>query len=378
MDELGKSFPAAEGMIDAEQGSKKSHVNEFCLNCGTPLQDQFCHHCGQKDIPSRQTMRELIENFIGSFYSFESKFFRTVRYLLFKPGFLPKEYTAGKRESYYHPARAYVFISFVFFLLFFSLPDGDDEGNKPMTKTDQAEFNRGMDEMRKGLYKAGLDSTVVDSIYAASIRDSVEIDLVYKPGEEKPEIKKKNKNNINLTDIEYSSFEAYDSAQKILPENERDGWIVRLFNKRAIELNQKYKDDNSGKKFSEDFSKAFSSQFSTVLFYLLPVFALLFKLLYVRRDFYYSEHLVFAIFYYNFFYLAASVYMLMSFVPWLGGFINFAIVLWMIAYLPVAMKRMYNQSWRKTIFKFAVFSFLFIICLSLGMGISAMTILFNL
>lgn len=378
MDELGKSFPAAEGIIDAEQGSRRNHVNEFCLNCGTPLQDLYCSHCGQKDIPRRQTMRELIENFIGSFYSFESKFFRTVRYLLFKPGFLPKEYTAGKRESYYHPARAYVFISFVFFLLFFSLPDGDDEDNKPMTKTDQVEFNRGMDEMRKGLYQAGLDSAVVDSIYAASVRDSVDIDVHYKPGEEKPEIRKKNKNSINLTDIEYKSFEAYDSAQKRLPENERDGWIVRLFNKRAIELNQKYKDDNSGKKFSEDFSAAFSSQFSTVLFYLLPVFALLFKLLYVRSDFYYSEHLVFAIFYYNFFYLAASVYMLMSFVPWLGGLVNFVIVLWMIAYLPVAMKRMYNQSWRKTIFKFTLFSFLFIICLSLGMGISAMTILFNL
>lgn len=379
MDELGKSFPAAEGMIDAEQGTKKNHVNEFCLNCGTRLQDLYCQHCGQKDLPSRQTMRELIENFIGSFYSFESKFFRTVRYLLFKPGFLPKEYTAGKRESYYHPARAYVFISFVFFLLFFSLPDGDEEDNKPMTKTDSVEFNRGMDEMRKGLYLAGLDSAVVDSIYTASIRDSVEIDVVYKPGEEKSEIKKKkNKNSIYLADIEYTSFEAYDSAQKILPESERDGWIVRQFNKRGIELNQKYKDDNSGKKFSEDFSNAFSSQFSTVLFYLLPVFALLFKLLYVRRDFYYSEHLVFAIFYYNFFYLAASVYMLMTFVPWLGNLINYAIVVWMIAYLPVAMKRMYNQSWRKTIFKFALFSFMFIICLSLGMGISAMTILFNL
>lgn len=378
MEDLGKSFPAAEGLVDAEEGSQKKQSNEFCLNCGTKLLDTFCHHCGQKDIPRRRTLGELIENFIGSFYSFESKFFRTVKFLLLKPGFLPVEYTAGKRESYYHPARAYVFISFVFFLLFFSLPDGDEEDNKPVAKTDQEEFNRGMDEMRKGLYSAGLDSAVVDSIYAASVKDSVEIDLVYKPGEEKPEIKKKNKNNFNFSDIEYTSFEAYDSAQKILPENERHGWFVRLFYKRAIELNEKYKDDNSGKKFSEDFQKAFSGQFSTVLFYLLPVFALLFKLLYVRRDFYYSEHLVFAIFYYNFFYLAASVYMLMSFVPWLGGIINFVIVLWMIAYLPVAMKRMYNQSWRKTIFKFVLFSFLFMICLSLGMGISAMTILFNL
>ncbi len=378
MEDLGKSFPAAEAIVDAEQGSKAKPVNEFCLNCGTKLEDLYCHHCGQKDIPRRRTLGELIENFIGSFYSFESKFFRTVKFLLIKPGFLPVEYTAGKRESYYHPARAYVFISFVFFLLFFSLPDEDEEEDKPMTKKDQAEFNRGMEEMRKGLYTAGLDSAVVDSIYAASLTDSTEVDLIYTPGKEEPIVKKQNQNNINLTDIEYKSFEEYDSVQSTLPESERDGWFIRMFYRRAIELNGKYRDDNSGKRFSEDFSEAFSSQFSTVLFYLLPVFALLFKLLYVRRDFYYSEHLVFAIFYYNFFYLAASIYLLMSFVPWIGGIINFAIVTWMIAYLPIAMKRMYNQSWRKTIVKFILFSFLFMFCLSVGMAISAMTILFNL
>lgn len=377
MEDLGKSFPAAEGLVDAEEGQKPKHVNEFCLNCDTKLQDLYCHHCGQKDIPRRRTLGELIENFIGSFYSFESKFFRTVKFLLLKPGFLPVEYTAGKRESYYHPARAYVFISFVFFLLFFSLPD-DDEEDKPMTKKDEAEFNRGMDEMRKGLYQAGLDSAVVDSIYRASVVDSTEVDLVYVPGKEKPIVKKKNKNSFNLSDIDYKTFAEYDSAQSALPENERDGWFIRMVNRRAIELNEKYKDDNSGKKFSEDFSEAFSSQFSTVLFYLLPVFALLFKLLYVRRDYFYAEHLVFAIFYYNFFYLAASVYMLIALIPIMGSIINFFLALWMIAYLPIAMKRMYKQSWRKTIFKFTLFAFLFMICLSLGMGVSAMIIMFNL
>jgi len=263
--------------------------------------------------------------------------------------------------------------------LFFSLPDKDEEENKPMAKKDQAEFNRGMDEMRKGLYKSGLDSAMVDSIYKASVRDSTDVDLVYSLGDKKPTVKKKqNPNSINFADIEYKTFAAYDSAQNALPEAERDGWFVRMFSRRAIELTELYKDDDSGKRFSEDFMKAFSSQFSPVLFYLLPVFALLFKLLYVRRDFYYSEHLVFAIFYYNFFYLAASVYMLISFVPWVGGILNFVIVLWMIAYLPIAMKRMYNQSWRKTIVKFILFGFIFMFCLAIGMGISAMTILFNL
>jgi ABC-type multidrug transport system fused ATPase/permease subunit len=379
MEDLGKSLPAAEGIVEAEAGTQPKQTNEFCLNCGTKLVDLFCHHCGQKDIPRRRTMGELIENFIGSFYSFESKFFRTVRFILLKPGFLPLEYTSGKRESYYHPARAYVFISFVFFLLFFSLPDGDEENNQPISKANTEAFNKGMEQMRKGLYQAGLDSTVVDSIYQASVHDSTEVDLVYSLGSEKPTIKKKrNPNSINFSDIEYKTFEEYDSVQNTLAEEERDGWFTRMFSRRAIELKKRYKDDDAGKRFSEDFGAAFSSQFSTVLFYLLPVFALLFKLLYVRRDFYYSEHLVFAIFYYNFFYLAASVYLLVSFIPYIGNIINFFIGMWMVVYLPMAMKKMYNQSWRKTIFKFVLFSFTFMLCLGIGTGISAMIILFNL
>ena len=152
MDDLGKSLPMAEGMIDAEQGEGRKQNNDFCLNCNTQLLDVYCHHCGQKDLPKRQTLRELIENFVGSFYSFESKFFRTVKFLLFKPGFLPVEYTAGKRESYYHPARTYAFISFVFFLLLFSLPEDEGKTLVEVSSTqDDEEFAEGMKQMKEQL-----------------------------------------------------------------------------------------------------------------------------------------------------------------------------------------------------------------------------------
>jgi hypothetical protein len=114
------------------------------------------------------------------------------------------------------------------------------------------------------------------------------------------------------------------------------------------------------------------------LFYLLPIFALMLKLLYVRRDFYYSEHLVFAIYYYNFFYLAATIFLLFDLIPVVGGLLNKILVLWMIAYLPIGMKRMYEQSWRKTIFKFGLFSFAFMILLVLGITGSMLFILMNL
>lgn len=371
MDELDKSLSAAEGMVSAEDSIKAKQHNEVCLNCGTKLNDVFCQHCGQKDLPKRQTMRELIENFIGSFYSFESKFFKTFRYLLFKPGFLPEEYTQGKRESYYHPARAYVFISFVFFLLFFSLAD-DDKENTPMTEQQEQELSKSLKK---------LDSLKVDSIVNKWVPESAKLtglgDSIKKEIEKEKKGKRKLKNSFSITTTKYKTVAQYDSAQQLLPAEKRDGWWMRKISARTIELNQKYQGDAGMQKFGDDFMGAFKSNFSTVLFYLLPIFALLFKLLYIRRDYYYSEHLVFSIYYYNFFYLAGSIYLLVSLIPGMG-WLGTIIILWILAYLYLAMKRMYKQSWRKTFAKYFIFVFLFMIAVSIAISVSAFMILMSI
>lgn len=129
--------------------------------------------------------------------------------------------------------------------------------------------------------------------------------------------------------------------------------------------------------FGNEFVQAFLDNFSKALFFLLPVFALLLKLLYVRKDYFYSEHLVFSIYYYNFFYLAASLLMLINqyehiaLMDWLGNGIS----LWIFIYLLFAMKRMYNQSWKKTSIKFFLFAFLFLVCLTMGVIVSALFLL---
>lgn len=362
MEDLGKSFPAAEGMIDAEQSVNPQQPNEFCLNCGVKLLDKFCHHCGQKDIPKRQTLSELWINFISSFWSYEGKFFLTTRYLITKPGFLAKEYNAGKRESYYHPARMYVFISFVFFLLLFSLPDTDEESSEPMTKEDLAELNQELKE-------ADLDSLTSDSVGLVDEPDVDSTVLVF--GEKKPKGRKE-RNNFSFSGPGYKSVAEYDSAQNALPEEKRDGWFSQKLNRRTAELNDRYKDKSES--FGEDFSQAFLDNFSKVLFYLLPIFALLLKLFYIRRDFFYSEHLVFSIYYYNFFYLAASIMLLLNQVSWLTWF-STLIGFWIFFYLLFAMKRMYEQSWKKTIVKFILFSFSFMFFLGVGLTISALAVL---
>ncbi|HWA32795.1 MAG TPA: DUF3667 domain-containing protein [Cyclobacteriaceae bacterium] len=394
MDELGKSIPAAEAFVDAESGRKGKIINENCLNCGTKLIDTFCHHCGQKDLPRRQTLSELWVNFIASFWSYEGKFFQTTKYLITKPGYLAVEYNNGKRESYFHPARMYVFISFVFFLLYFSLPDPENKdtgivkGKKKNDTTGAAAnekksiapmFEVGEDEDEDDFDESKLDSIINNSIPKddvdnpiPAIQDSIK--------SQAQKLKKKNKGgekwNFGLEKAEYATVEAYDSAENAKPEAKKDGWFKRLLVIRAIELNNKYKDDDS-KSFAKDFGNAFKDNFSKVLFWLLPFFALVLKLLYVRRGFYYSEHLVFSIYYYNFFYLAGSVQMLLNQVSWLGwlaGLLSF----WIYFYLLFGMKRMYMQGWGKTILKFFIFSFLFSILALIGLSVTALVVLMTI
>lgn len=326
-----------EGMIDAEQGAATNlDESRVCLNCGTSLTGPYCSSCGQKAIPKRQTLGELITNFIGSFYSFESKFFQTLRYLLFKPGFLPLEYTQGKRERYYHPARAYVFISFIFFLIFFSFPDPEEK--------EVVNFNSD----GKELSKAQRDSLMDETNWNFA---------------------------MDSTTTQYQTVAQYDSAQNTLSEAKRDGWFKKRIRQKELALKSRYK-GRSGE-FSKDFQKSFLENFSKVFFFLLPIFALVLKLLYVRRDFYYSEHLVFSIYYYNFAYLAGSLYLLADQVDALD-WVSSLIMLWIFVYLFWGMKKMYKQGWGKTLAKYTLFVLLFSVCMGLGMLINVVATFWSL
>lgn len=285
--------------------------SEYCLNCGTKLVGEYCHHCGQKDIPRRQVLRDLLSNFLEAFTNFDGKFLRTTKYLFLKPGFLSIEYNKGKRESYFHPVRMYTFASFLFFLLYVTLPDSNNDA-----------------------VDAGL-----------SQQDEVQLDSIKRRGVQ-----------FSLSEAEYKSVREYDSIQNTLPSEKRDGWWQRTKTRRGIDLTEKYKDDKRG--MDDNLAKFFTDNFSTALFFLMPFFALVLKLLYVRRDYFYSEHLVFTIYYYNFFYLAGALMMIFNLIPYVE-MVSVFIGFWIFFYLLFGMKRMYGQGWGKTILKFSIFNFLF-------------------
>jgi hypothetical protein len=294
---------------------------KHCLNCGTILTGKYCSSCGQRDIPKRQTLGELLINFLGSFTSFESKFFTTFYYLLLKPGHLAREYNEGKRERYYHPARAYVFTSFIFFLVIFWGEDSDTN----------ASFTIDRD---------GVKTPIVWD--QDSINNAIKFDTL----------------------LEYSSRREYDSLQSLLPEEDRDGFLRRFIQYRSIDINLKYK--GRGNELVKDLWNTFTNNFPKVFFLLLPIFALILKLLFIRHDYFYSEHLVFTTVYYNFFFVSASIAMLLTNVFWLV-WLGVIFYLWIPVHFILAMKKMYGQSWSKTLLKGFIFSIILMACIMVGL-----------
>ena len=61
------------------------------------------------------TLREFVREAAGRYVALDGRFWRTVFALLARPGFLTREYLAGRRRRYIRPARLYLFATLIFF-----------------------------------------------------------------------------------------------------------------------------------------------------------------------------------------------------------------------------------------------------------------------
>jgi len=105
----------------------------------------------------------------------------------------------------------------------------------------------------------------------------------------------------------------------------------------------------------DDFVRAAGAAVPRVFFLFLPIFAGLLKLFY-RRQGYYLDHFVFSLYYHAFVFVLFSLLFLVSRTdPWLPGFVRAVVgtgfLVWLVAYLPVALRRVYGGSNLRTAFK---------------------------
>ncbi|HLK28998.1 MAG TPA: DUF3667 domain-containing protein [Puia sp.] len=401
-----------------------SHLEErkekICLNCKANLIGRYCHVCGQENLEPKETVWHLVNHFFQDVTHFDGKFFSTVKYLLTKPGFLSLEYMNGRRASYLNPIRMYVFTSAIFFLILFSTPgtenfmklnenpeqakekaEGVKDWQRQITKT-QSQIKTARDqkedttELVDELKALNEKITAAKKIYGDtttrkfdnkdvalmmlrfnmdSLRKGMPDSITNKLSGalEKHDSQKRNKGDVDdmfgVSEKKYPTPVFYDSVQNSLPSNQRDGWMKRVFTKKIIEIrNEINRDKNS---YFEHFKEKFFHSFPKILFISLPFFALILKLVYIRRkQYYYTSHGIFTIHLYCAIFIlllaALLINQLQDLAPWkwltvILTIINVGVWLYMFIYLYKAMRKFYGQKRFKTFVKYVIVNLLALI-----------------
>ena len=93
----------------------EGHTHERnCLNCGTALAGDYCHHCGQRAHVHR-TLSAFWHDLVHGVFHFEGKIWRTLPMLAWRPGEMTRRYIAGERARFVSPVALYLFTVFAMF-----------------------------------------------------------------------------------------------------------------------------------------------------------------------------------------------------------------------------------------------------------------------
>jgi hypothetical protein len=297
----------------------------------------------------------MVTHFFYDITHFDTNFFHTIHHLVFKPGFLSREYLAGRRVRYLHPIKMYVFTSAVFFLLFFSF-------FKPETKITDTKAVLGPTERLH--YITNLEKTIKKDSSNELLKNKLKLvkDSAYQPTYRDQMDLNEGLDFISFGNKRYHSIPEYDSVQRTLPSSERDGWLEKRVKHRLIAINMKYREEPE--KALEKLGDSVLHRLPYMLFVSLPLFALILKLVYIRRkQFYYADHGVFTLHLYIFsFILLLVVFSLTALQEtkrwdWLG-YIYGALLFWLFIYLYLAMRKFYGQGRGKTFLKFLLVAIL--------------------
>src|ERR1700727_2238396 len=82
-----------------------------CKNCDAVLLGRFCVNCSQAANVHVPTTMELVHELLEGITHSDSRLWRTLTTLWFKPGKLTEEFVAGRRVAYLPPFRLYLILS---------------------------------------------------------------------------------------------------------------------------------------------------------------------------------------------------------------------------------------------------------------------------
>ncbi len=304
----------------------------------------------------------MLVDVLNEFLNWDSKVFATIALLMVKPWRLTNEFVAGHRVRYVHPLRLYLLASILFFFAVNYGARGLKFEPGRLGPKDRAELEADLkkedlppaarEELQALLRESSPTPALSPSTTAPPLTPSPSATApspAPAPGGEKQ--------RREYGKIGERPFVVFDSDNKSSTPFER--WI---------EARAKEKMGEHGTKMGLFISTLFSN-LPYMMLCCIPLFALVLKVLYIRRHVFYIDHLIYALHIHTFAYTASMLIVLATI--GLNRVIPGAIAGWIIALLWVAfvvqiflsIRRVYRQGWFFTVFKFFLGGFVYLIVL---------------
>lgn len=106
----------------------KRRKKSYCFNCNVSLgkEDNFCRRCGQENHDKKVSFIMLVNDFLGDYFTFDSKVWKSLKLLCFSPGQLTSLYSEGQIMNYIRPIRLMLFLSLIYVVCFSLYLDNTD------------------------------------------------------------------------------------------------------------------------------------------------------------------------------------------------------------------------------------------------------------
>ena len=329
-----------------------------CGNCETMLTGPFCHMCGQAVRSPVREFFSFVFDSAGEFMRPDGKFFRSLAALYFRPGMLTTRYLAGQRVNFIKPVKLYFSLSVILFLLV-SLEMSIKNELSPTLKAHGSDVSLGFEEPKTRMTALG---------------GALSVDFANEKSEDEKEDK--------FADFKVQG-KAWDAATNPFVVTWLPAFANNWLNSKLAHLNEV---GDIAEKHPEKVVESLFRVLPTMMFLLLPVFALVLKGLYFFRKRLYAEHLLVAVQSHSFLFLSFIVLVLLTDIAELAGpnvakfTTPLAVIVgcWMPIYLFLMQKRVYRQGWFWTTFKFGVGGFTYTMLLSIGLTFSIVAALVNM
>ncbi len=355
-----------------------------CTNCGTPMQGEFCHECGQSIHGVLRPMHHMVEDTLEMILHVDGRVVHTLPPLLYRPGFLTMEYFSGRRQRYVPPFRLmFVLCLLAFFLChlamdnlgFVKFDTTASAGTGEYAKDNTADAVRAHYQQVRQSGEKSPDGT---ELHGKALKKALSVERDHA--------------NHRLAQLGAMPLENLDAKGWILePHQVHLDWLPDSMNasltRSLAHATANVKSISAGgEEGAEATERVLSGTFAVLpqtMFLLLPMFALLLKLMYIFKRRLYMEHLIVALHSHAFMFLALLLGMLLLLlrswvVPhaaWVGlplSFIGWALFAWVPVYLLIMQKRVYRQGWFMTSVKYLFAGWCYVWLLGYALGFAAL------